>query len=516
MPIICQLLLFCLLPLLTFKSPDGIFSAGVSGSSFRQKSKLSLTRNPDLEREDDIPSSSFLSPSNVNQRGDRGEEEEEPLLLESLYQSLNPRDELLPSHVSKHQEPNFRSFLTPDDDFDSREVEIQEEQNTNKELEIDRQILKALEDILGTLKNKDHVSSHMRAPSYREEEEEEINLIPDTRIESETDFWNKFHLNYPDTEVSLEGKPFPPKSSFDVISNGIRTESKDDNKDLFSLMTEDEGQKKVNPEEDPILLENLYKSGKLDPDQPDLLMKYLWTNNDEKEDKNNLLLKDPSVSSSVSGYDTPSSHVVSNDNYHLKFNENQDDNTKNDLRFLFPDNDGQDDVVIDSNFDSIPRKRKQQQLQSIKKNPTQEGQQQDDLEQLLQQMISSDKENGIIFGDKVSSSSDNNNINSRGDETKTRDFNRIKPYFSWKDDLEESQPILPSEWKQQLQDSDVMQQSYLQGYPSSFSGRRLPASETDGDTSSKSNEEEPLKKRTDVKKPGPRFPPVSFTFLFLL
>ena len=153
MPIICQLLLLSLLPLLTLKSPDGIFTAGVSGSSYRQNSKLSLTLNPDLEREDDSPSSSFLSSSNVNQRQYR-EEEEEPLLLESLYQSLNPSDELLPSHVSKHQEPNFRSFLTPEDDFDSREVEIQEEQNTNKELEVDRQILKALEDILGTLKKQ--------------------------------------------------------------------------------------------------------------------------------------------------------------------------------------------------------------------------------------------------------------------------------------------------------------------------------------------------------------------------
>ena len=240
-------------------------------------------------------------------------------------------------------------------------------------------------------------------------------MIPDTRTdtrpESENDFWNKFRLNYPDSGASLEGRPFPPKSSFDVISNGIRTESKDDNRDLFSLMTQDEDQKKVSLEEDPILLENLYKLGKLDPDQPDLLMKYLWTNNDEKEDKNNLLSKNPSVSSSAPGYDTPSSRVVSNDNY-LKFDEKQDDKTKEDLRFHLPDDDRQEDVVIDSTFDSTPRKRKQQ-LQSIKKVPTQEKQQ-DDLEELLQQMISSDRENDITFANKVSSSSfSNNNVGPR-------------------------------------------------------------------------------------------------------
>jgi hypothetical protein len=506
MPILCHFFFLSLLPLLTLRSPDALFSYGVSVSSFRH-SNLGLTLRPDLEDEDDILPSH--SSSSVNQNDNKFEE---PFLLDSLYQSvnLNPDEQRFSlSDRMKQEEPSIKLPFDRDNDFQSRKSLNEEEISpTDTELEIDHQILKALEDILGTLKNQDRVSPSKASSNRREEEENDDNKkiinSPSSLRESEVNFWDEIQQNHRDVgnknqrTSSISSSKELGKQDKDALGqNQPNREEEQSNQHeiddystfLSSLMTGHNNQRTENEgeEERPLLLENLYKSGKLDPDEPDLLMNYLLS-----ADDNNVI---PSTRMTSRGFDVDRSR---NDVSNIGDKQIEDD-----LQFLFSG--GPDDSVMDTRLPlNSPRKRQNfmKKTSHVKQNP---------LDQLLQQMLSDDikqdDQEALTFGNKVSSSS----FPSHSERTQDQ-IRRVSPYFVWADDLEREEPVLPEAWKSNLDLNRMILESAPQ--------RKLPISEADGVTrstsSSSSSNDESLSKRTDVRKPGPRFPPVSTKLFFKL
>lgn len=499
MPIICQLLVLSLLPLLTFRSPDALFSYGVSVSSFRHQ-RLGLNLHPDLEREDDVDNSP--RPASFSQNDNY----EEPYLLESLYESvnLNPGEQPFQSNrvIPQQEDPVFNALLDRDNNDESEVQDNLQELPTDTELQVDHEILKALEDILGTLKNKDRVSSP-RAPSYRREIEEDYsignnidknignNINSESGRESEVNFWDKIQEKYPDVKLGRSSSSFREVERED---NDQPTHHDDYSVFLNSLTN---GQ-----EEHPILLENLYKSGKLDPDQPDLLMNYLLSTEDDHSPSR--------VMNRRLTVDVPQVKVLESSSVDDKLIDDEGLDS-----VLYPRT---PNAVIDpGNWNSL-RKRQSSIRKTSQHNP---------LDQLVQEMLSStdvgnnnnddddDISRSLILGDKVSSS-----LKGLRDQIKPR------AYFAWTDDLERSEPILPQAWKSRLENKASKMQ--LES-PSKLDmkidrkidrkldrkfdrklDKKLAVSEADGVTGS-----EDLSKRTDVKKPGPRFMLVSLLFILL-
>ena len=514
MPIICQFFLLCLLPLLTTRSSD-FFSTGISVASFRRPIQHPVLDPSNLfEREDDFEHKVLSS----QQQPEDSDGDSDPF-LESLYQSLNlddgqqlknlrPNpvdntlrfDEQLPLKDFKpssyvHFDPNEVEILHSD----QQEAQHQEEASHENERNVDKQILKTLEDILGTLHEKQSKSSSDKPPVN----DKTPGKVAEKPLPKQTA--SKF-LKKQDSEAeSIDfGADFLDKKLNRNDDKLLRrpnipaaTSNLDD--DLMDSILNEVDEKDKEAEEEPILMENLYKKNKLNTDDhPDLLMKYLADEDDETASR------------------------LRNHRQQQQPRFQQEDDT---FKYLLPD-------VFDQSFK--PRTREVlwktpsplDRLLKLQREEQQLGQKYNGHQDLIRDEVSDDSDTSIVDDDNQANFLTYGSISPEKEiEQGVGSPHESERIIPWADDLENPFPSKEepknkekSAVEQQVEPKvepkaepkgEVLLKGLLDGVTGSVDS--FPSSHL---TSSSLSKDESYSKRTDVKKPGPRFPIVS-TFSFL-